>query len=83
MTEIHLYPREIEVMQLISEGLTVEFIAYQLGISKGMTQNYISSVHKKTDSCSNAQAVAKLVKLGLVTVNCWISLETGQRIEVE
>lgn len=68
MANIHLCPREQEIMQMISEGLTTEFIAHQLGISISRTRAYIATALKKTDSCSRAQCVGRLVSLGVIVV---------------
>jgi DNA-binding NarL/FixJ family response regulator len=68
MTNIHLCPREQEIMQMISDGLTTEFIAHQLGISISRTRDYIATSLKKTDSCSRAQCVARLVSSGVILV---------------
>lgn len=82
MTEIHLYPREIEVMQLICQEMTIEAIAYQLGISVGTVRYYIDSVHKKTDSRTTAVALVKLCEFGIIEPAMWINLDTGQPAEV-
>lgn len=75
MTNIHLCPREQEIMQMISEGLTTEFIAYQLGISISRTRDYIATALKKTDSCSRAQCIARLVSVGMIKVEFIQDLE--------
>ena len=72
---IDLSPRESQVMQMISEGYTTEFIAYQLGISVKVVRGYVNNVLHKLDAHCREEAIAKLVALGLVTVNVKLTFE--------
>jgi len=71
---VSLSPREQQIMQMIADGYTVEFAAYQLGISKGTARLYTNQARRKLDAPSTSCAVAKCVQLGLVQVNVWIFL---------
>lgn len=73
--KVKLSPRECQIMQMLADGLTVEFVAYQLGISKGVARLYTNSARRKLDAPSTVCAVAKCVQLGLVHANVWIFLE--------
>ena len=63
-----LSPRETEVLQGIANGLTLEYIAFQLGISTRTVKYYTQSLKRKLDAPSNACAVARAMGQGLITV---------------
>lgn len=44
----HLRPREVSVLKLMSDGLITKQIADELGIQKGVVDNYVTSLKKKT-----------------------------------
>jgi DNA-binding NarL/FixJ family response regulator len=44
-----LTPREREVLELVAEGLSNQAIADRLGITRGSTEKYVSSVFSKLD----------------------------------
>ena len=68
MSEIHLSPRETQVLQGIAEGMTAEYIAYQLGISRKTVENYKAAVMQKLGAQSITAAVAIAVQCGAVVV---------------
>jgi DNA-binding NarL/FixJ family response regulator len=53
-----LSPREIEILNLLAEGLLYKEIAGQLGITYGTVNQYLKSVYRKLQVHSRAQAVA-------------------------
>lgn len=62
-----LTPRELEVLQLIAEGLTNQQIAENLIISVGTAKFYTSQIYSKLNVSSRTQAVAKARELGLLS----------------
>ena len=68
MTDIHLSPRETQVLQGIAEGLTTEYIAFTLGISRKTVENYKAALMAKLGVQSIAAAVAIAVQTGAVVV---------------
>lgn len=48
--DISLSPREIEIIELVAEGLTNQEIAERLTISKRTVDNHVSNVFTKTGS---------------------------------
>jgi DNA-binding NarL/FixJ family response regulator len=68
MTDAKLSPRETQVLQGMAEGLTLEFIAFQLGISVRTVKYYTQSLKRKLDAPSNACAVARAMQLGIIQV---------------
>jgi ATP/maltotriose-dependent transcriptional regulator MalT len=61
-----LTPRELEVLQHISEGLTNQQIAEELIISVGTVKSYTSQIYGKLLVNNRTQAVAKARELGLL-----------------
>ena len=63
---IELSPREAQVMQMIADGYTTDFIAYQLGITAHKVRDYVDVVLHELDVHCREEAVAILVKLDMV-----------------
>jgi DNA-binding NarL/FixJ family response regulator len=61
-----LTPRELEILSLITDGISTEMIADKLFISPQTVRNHIKNIYEKLQVHSKAQAVAKALKEGLV-----------------
>lgn len=61
-----LTPREIEVLQMLTSGLSNKAIAQQLHISEHTVKFHVSSIFQKLDVSTRTQAVAVGVRLGLI-----------------
>ncbi|NDJ52870.1 MAG: tetratricopeptide repeat protein [Chloroflexi bacterium] len=61
-----LSERELEVMQLITDGLSNKEIADRLVIAVSTVKRHINNVYGKLNAQSRAQAIAKARSLGLV-----------------
>ena len=61
-------PRELEVLGLIAEGMSLHEIAARLSIAPSTTRNHIRNILRKLDATSQLDAVLKAVKLGLVNI---------------
>ena len=61
-----LSDREIEVLQLIAEGLTNQAIASRLFLSQNTVKVHTRNIHGKLDVHSRMQAVAKARALGIL-----------------
>ena len=64
--DAELTPRELEVLQLLAEGLTQTQIARQLVISPRTVGTHIQNLLGKLNVHSRAQAVALAHRMGLV-----------------
>jgi DNA-binding NarL/FixJ family response regulator len=64
--EAALSPREIEVLQMIAEGLGNKEIASRLKISEHTVKFHISSIFTKLDVSSRTEAVTLGVRLGII-----------------
>ena len=64
----HLTPREIEVLQLIADGLSNKSIAGRLGISDQTVKFHVSSIYGKLGAANRTDAVRLAVRRGLLTL---------------
>jgi two-component system, NarL family, response regulator LiaR len=62
----HLTPRELEVLQLIAEGLANKEIAWKLGITEKTVKSHVSAILGKLGLQSRTQAAMDASRLGLL-----------------
>lgn len=62
-TQVHMTPREREVLALVVEGLSNKQIAYRLGISIHGAKRHVSSIIMKLGCTSRTQVVARSLQL--------------------
>lgn len=63
-----LTPREIEVLELLAEGLPNKAIAARLGISDQTVKFHVASISGKLGASNRTDAVRRAVRRGLVTL---------------
>ena len=63
-----LTPRETEILQQMTLGLTNKQIALALGISEHTVKYHISSVYNKLKAMNRAEAVSKGARRGLIEI---------------
>ena len=63
-----LTPRELEVLALLSEGLSNKEIAGRLGISESTAKFHVAAILGKLDVASRAEAIVQAARLGLVVL---------------
>jgi DNA-binding NarL/FixJ family response regulator len=61
-----LSAREIEILKLVSQGLTNKEIAAKLYLAEGTVKNYITSILQKIDVRDRTQAAIRARELGLL-----------------
>ncbi|MGC9397649.1 MAG: response regulator [Anaerolineae bacterium] len=61
-----LTPREMDVLELITEGLSNKGIAYRLGISKQTVKNHVTSILAKLNLSDRTQAAIYALRRGWV-----------------
>ena len=61
-----LTPRELQVLQLLAEGLANKAIAHRLDISEHTVKFHVNSILTKLDSQSRTEAVAVASRSGLI-----------------
>ncbi|TDH38249.1 LuxR family transcriptional regulator [Pseudohoeflea suaedae] len=62
-----LSEREIECLQLVGDGLKSEAIGDRLGLSVHTVNAYLGSATSKLDAVNRIQAIAKAIRLGLIS----------------
>jgi len=63
--EANLTPRELEVLALLTEGLRNVDIAERLFVAEKTVDHHVSSILRKLDARTRAEASVKAVRLGL------------------
>jgi DNA-binding NarL/FixJ family response regulator len=61
-------PREIEVLELLTEGLPNKAIAIRLGISDQTVKFHVSSICGKLGAANRTDAVRRAIRRGLVAI---------------
>ena len=63
-----LTPREIEVLELVAQGLSNKAVAVRLGISDQTVKFHLTSISGKLGALNRTDAVRKAVRRGLITL---------------
>jgi DNA-binding NarL/FixJ family response regulator len=63
-----LTPREIQVLELLAEGLPNKTIAVRLGISDQTVKFHVASISGKLGAANRTDAVRRAVRRGLITL---------------
>jgi two-component system nitrate/nitrite response regulator NarL len=61
-----LTPRELEVLQLLAEGLPNKAVAHRLGISEHTVKFHVNAILSKLGAQSRTDAVVRATRLGLI-----------------
>jgi len=61
-----LTPREMDVLQLLVEGLTNQAIAQVLGLSTGTVKGYVQTILRKLEAADRTQAAVRAIRAGLI-----------------
>jgi DNA-binding NarL/FixJ family response regulator len=61
-----LTPRELEVVQLLAEGLSNKAIAYQLDISEHTVKFHVNAIMGKLGAQSRTEAAVRATRMGLI-----------------
>lgn len=63
-----LTPREIQVLELLAEGLPNKAIAARLGISDQTVKFHVAAISGKLSAANRTDAVRRAVRRGLITL---------------
>jgi DNA-binding CsgD family transcriptional regulator len=63
-----LTPREVQVVELLAEGLSNKTIAARLGISDQTVKFHVASISGKLGAVNRTDAVRRAVRRGLITL---------------
>ncbi len=69
MPDIHLSPRETQVLQGLANGMQMDQIGHALGISQKTLRFYREKARNKLGAQSTMEAVCNALALGLISVN--------------
>jgi DNA-binding NarL/FixJ family response regulator len=61
-----LTPRELEVLQLLAQGLSNKAIAYRLNISEHTVKFHVNAIMRKLGAQSRTEAAVQATRLGLI-----------------
>lgn len=63
-----LSPREMQVLQMLQEGLSIPLIASRMCVSPSTTKTYVARVYEKLDANNRVSALMAAVRRGLLAV---------------
>jgi DNA-binding NarL/FixJ family response regulator len=63
-----LTPREVQVLELLAEGLANKAIAERLGISDQTVKFHVASIYGKLGAANRTDAVRRAVRRGMITL---------------
>ncbi|OLD49076.1 MAG: hypothetical protein AUI83_12510 [Armatimonadetes bacterium 13_1_40CM_3_65_7] len=63
-----LTPRELQVLQLLAEGLPNKRVALQLGISEHTVKFHVAVIFSKLGAHGRTEAVTRAARLGLIVL---------------
>ncbi len=72
-----LTPREMEILELVAQGMSNRKIAYHLGISHQTVKNHMTAVLRKLGATGRTEAAVSALRRG------WIPLHTGSSSDDE
>ncbi len=61
-----LTPRELEVLQLLADGLSNKQMAQRLGVSEHTVKFHVNAILSKMDAHTRTEAVTRAARLGLI-----------------
>jgi len=64
-----LTERELEILELVSHGLTVKQVASRIGLSPRTVETHISKLYRKLGVRNRVQAVSRAAALGIVDLS--------------
>ncbi len=59
-------PRELAILRLLGEGMTMRQVGSRLGVSTGTVEAHAAKLYLKLDASNRVQALAKAADLGLI-----------------
>ena len=68
LTVESLTPREVEVLELVAEGLSNKAVAARLGISDQTVKFHLTSLSGKLGAINRTDAVRRALRRGLITL---------------
>ena len=63
-----LTPREMDVLEMLAEGLSNKLIAHRLSISDHTAKFHVNSIFAKLNAGTRTEAVTRGIRLGLIKI---------------
>jgi DNA-binding NarL/FixJ family response regulator len=63
-----LTPREMDVLEMLGEGLSNKLIAYRLSISEHTAKFHVNSILAKLNAATRTEAATRGIRLGLIKI---------------
>jgi DNA-binding NarL/FixJ family response regulator len=64
-----LSDRQVEILQMIANGLSTKQVARELGITQKTVHNHLNAIYRRLDTQSLTHAVLSAVRLGIIDLN--------------
>ena len=64
-----LSDRQVEILQMIADGLSTKQVARELGITQKTVHNHLNAIYRRLDTQSLTHAVLSAVRLGIIDLN--------------
>ena len=72
-----LSDRQVEILQMIANGLGTKQVARQLGITQKTVHNHLNAIYRRLDTQSLTHAVISAVRLGIINLDQADDEESG------
>ena len=69
MMRSNLTTRELEILKMLTKGLTNKQIGHALGISENTVRNHVNSVIEKLEVCDRTEAATTAIQRGIIDVD--------------
>jgi len=66
--EAKITSRELEILEFVSEGLTVKQVATRLGLSPRTVEAHVARLYRKLGVRNRVQAISRAVSLDLIQI---------------
>ncbi len=63
-----LTPRELEVLDMLAEGMSIKMVAHRLSISDHTAKFHVNSILVKLNAGTRTEAVTRGIRLGLIKI---------------
>jgi len=69
MMRSNLTTRELEILKMLTKGLTNKQIGHALGISENTVRNHVNSIIEKLEVCDRTEAATTAIQRGIIDVD--------------
>jgi len=69
MMRSNLTTRELEILKMLTKGLTNKQIGHALGISDNTVRNHVNSIIEKLEVCDRTEAATTAIQRGIIDVD--------------